>query len=139
MSKLLLIIGSTRPTRAADLVIPWITRKTTEHKAFDAEIVDLRDWPLPIFAEHWGTIGDRKDPTYSDPIVKAWNAKIKEADAYLVVTPEYNHSIPGGLRNAIDSVFVSLPARGLPAAEVLARVRANRHDDAPWRAGATSV
>jgi len=43
MSKLLVIIGSTRPTRAADLVLPWLTEKVSEHEAFDAEIVDLRD------------------------------------------------------------------------------------------------
>jgi NAD(P)H-dependent FMN reductase len=104
MSKLLVIVGSTRPTRAADLVLPWLTRKVSAHEAFDAEIVDLRDWPLPVFAEHFGTIGDFSDPTYSEPVVKAWNTKIKGADAYLIVTPEYNHSVPGGLKNAIDSV-----------------------------------
>jgi NAD(P)H-dependent FMN reductase len=116
VSKLLVIIGSTRPTRAADLVVPWLASKTAEHKAFDAEIVDLRDWPLPIFAEHFGTVGDFNDPTYSNPIVKAWNSKIKEADAYIVVTPEYNHSIPGGLKNAIDSVFASFGFRNKPVA-----------------------
>jgi len=116
VSKLLVIVGSTRPTRAADLVVPWLTGKTADHEAFDAEIVDLRDWPLPIFGEHFGTIGDHNDPTYSDPIVKAWNSKIKEADAYIVVTPEYNHSIPGGLKNAIDSVFVSFGFRNKPVA-----------------------
>ena len=71
MSKLLVIVGSTRPGRAADLVLPWLTRKTAEHQAFDAEIVDLRDWPLPIFGEHMGTIGDFSDPAYSEPLVKA--------------------------------------------------------------------
>jgi NAD(P)H-dependent FMN reductase len=118
MSKLLVIVGSTRPTRASDLVTPWLTRKVTEHEAFDAEIVDLRDWPLPIFAEHIGTIGDFSDPTYSEPLVKAWNKKIKEADAFVVVTPEYNHSVPGGLKNAIDSVFLSFGFRNKPVAFV---------------------
>jgi NAD(P)H-dependent FMN reductase len=118
MSKLLVIIGSTRPTRAADLVVPWLTRKTAEHEAFDAEIVDLRDWPLPVFAEHFGTIGDFSDPTYSDPVVKAWNSKIKEGDAYIVVTPEYNHGIPGGLKNAIDNVYASFGFRNKPVAFV---------------------
>ncbi len=118
MSKLLVIVGSTRPTRAADLVIPWLTEKTAQHEAFDAEIVDLRDWPLPIFAEHFGTIGDFNDPTYSEPIVKSWNSKIKEADAYIIVTPEYNHSVPGGLKNAIDSVWISFAFRNKPVAFV---------------------
>ena len=118
MSKLLVIVGSTRPHRAADLVLPWLTRKTAEHQAFDAEIVDLRDWPLPIFGEHMGTIGDFSDPTYSEPLVKAWNAKIKSADAYVIVTPEYNHSIPGGLKNAIDTVWLSFGFRNKPVAFV---------------------
>ena len=118
MSKLLVIVGSTRPTRAADLVLPWLTQKVTQHEAFDGEIVDLRDWPLPIFAEHFGTIGDFSDPTYSAPLVKAWNSKVKDADAYVIVTPEYNHSVPGGLKNAIDSVWVSFGFRNKPVAFV---------------------
>ena len=118
MSKLLVIVGSTRPTRSADLVMPWLTEKVPQHPAFDAEVVDLRDWPLPIFAEHFGTIGDFSDPTYSEPLVKAWNNKIKGADAYVVVTPEYNHSVPGGLKNAIDSVWVSFGFRNKPVAFV---------------------
>ncbi len=118
MSKLLVIVGSTRPTRAADLVVPWLTEKVSQHPAFDAEVVDLRDWPLPIFAEHFGTIGDINDPSYSEPLVKAWNNKIKGADAFVVVTPEYNHSVPGGLKNAIDSVWLSFGFRNKPVAFV---------------------
>jgi multimeric flavodoxin WrbA len=60
--------------------------------------------------EHRGTIGDFADPTYSDPIVRRWNRKIEEADAVLVVTAEYLHSISGVLKNALDSIFVSLCA-----------------------------
>ena len=118
MSKLLVIVGSTRPGRAADLVLPWLTEKATGHAAFDTEIADLRDWPLPIFGEHLGTIGDFNDPTYSEPLVKAWNTKIKSADAYVILTPEYNHSAPGGLKNAIDSVWVSFGFRNKPVAFV---------------------
>jgi len=118
MSKLLVIVGSTRPTRAADRVTPWLVAKASAHDAFETEVVDLRDWPLPIFAEHFGTIGDLADPTYSEPIVKAWNSKIKQADAFVFVTPEYNHSIPGGLKNAIDSVWVSFGFRNKPVAFV---------------------
>jgi NAD(P)H-dependent FMN reductase len=118
MSKLQIIIGSTRPTRAADIVAPWVISHATAHGGFEVEVLDLRDWPLPIFAEHMGTIGDFNDPTYSDPIVKSWNRKVKEADAYLVITPEYNHSIPGVLKNAIDNVFVSFALRNKPLVTV---------------------
>jgi NAD(P)H-dependent FMN reductase len=118
MSKLLVIVGSTRPTRAADIVLPWLTKKVKAHEEFDAEIVDLLDWPLPIFGEHAGTIGDFSDPTYSEPLVKAWNNKVKGADAYLILTPEYNHSAPAGLKNAIDTVWLSFGFRNKPVAFV---------------------
>ena len=56
-------------------------------------------------------MGDLANPTYSDPIVKRWNDKIREADAFLLLTPEYNHSKSGVLKNAIDSVFFSFGFR----------------------------
>jgi NAD(P)H-dependent FMN reductase len=118
MSKLLVIVGSVRPARAADLVVPWVAARARAHDGFDVEIADLRDWPLPMFAEHPGTIGDISDPTYSEPIVQAWNKKVKQADAFIVITPEYNHSVPGGLKNAIDSVWLSFGFRNKPAATV---------------------
>jgi NAD(P)H-dependent FMN reductase len=118
MSKLLVIVGSTRPARAADLVLPWVTSRARAHQGFEIEIADLRDSPLPIFAEHPGSIGDISDPAYSEPIVQAWNRKVKQADAFIVVTPEYNHSIPGGLKNAIDSVWLSFGFRNKPVAAV---------------------
>ncbi|HUZ20531.1 MAG TPA: NAD(P)H-dependent oxidoreductase [Acidimicrobiales bacterium] len=118
MSTLQVIVGSTRPTRSADLVTPWVVERAKAHGAFDVDVIDLRDWPLPMFAEHLGTIGDFADPTYSEPIVRAWNERVKRGDAYLVVTPEYNHSIPGVLKNAIDSVFVSWALRNKPLATV---------------------
>jgi len=118
MSKVLVIVGSTRPGRASDLVMPWLTARARAYQGFDAEVADLRDWPLPVFAEHMGTIGDISDPTYSEPIVQAWNKTVKRADAFIVVTPEYNHSVPGGLKNAIDSVWLSFGFRNKPVAAV---------------------
>ncbi len=116
--KLQIIVGSTRPTRAADKVTPWVTRQAALHGGFETEVLDLRDWPLPMFGEHAGSIGDPQNPTYSGEIVRRWNRKIAEAEAYLVVTPEYNHSIPAELKNAIDSVFVSFAFRNKPMAAV---------------------
>jgi NAD(P)H-dependent FMN reductase len=116
--KLQVIVGSTRPSRAADKVVPWVARHAALHEAFETEVIDLRDWPLPMFGEHMGSIGDPSDPSYSDPAVRQWNRKIAEADAYLVITPEYNHSVPGELKNAIDSVFVSFAFRNKPMAMV---------------------
>jgi NAD(P)H-dependent FMN reductase len=131
--KLQIIIGSTRQGRNADLVMRWLTPAVTAMGLFDVEVLDLRDWPLPMFQETLATVGDMQNPTYSDPIVKRWNAKIKEADAFVMVTPEYNHSVPGVLKNAIDSVFASFAFRHKPVAFVsysggiAAGVRANEH------------
>jgi NAD(P)H-dependent FMN reductase len=116
--KLQVIVGSTRPTRAADKVVPWVVNRAALHEAFETEVIDLRDWQLPMFGEHMGSIGDPNDPSYSDQIVRQWNRKIAEADAYLVITPEYNHSVPGELKNAIDSVFFSFAFRNKPMAMV---------------------
>ncbi len=118
MLKLKIIIGSTRPTRAADVVAPWVIDQANAHGAFEVEVMDLRDWPLPLFQEHMGTIGDFKDPTYSEPIVRQWNHTLKEADAVLIITAEYLHSIPGALKNALDNVFVSWALRNKPLAAV---------------------
>jgi NAD(P)H-dependent FMN reductase len=89
MLNLKIIIGSTRPTRMGDLVAPWVIKRTNDHGAFDVEVLDLRDWPLPLFQEHMGTIGDFADPTYSEPIVRKWNQTLKAADALLIVTPSW--------------------------------------------------
>ena len=118
MLNLKIIIGSTRSGRAADRVVPWIADLAKEHGAFCVEVLDLRDWPLPFFAETFATVGDPRDPAYSDPVVKRWNQRIAEGDAYLFITPEYNHSVPGVLKNAIDSVFASFAFRNKPAAFV---------------------
>ena len=118
MLKLQVIVGSTREGRNADSVCRWFLPVTRAHDAFEVEVLDLRDWPLPFFQETIATVGDFANPTFSDPLVKRWNDKIKEADAYIVVTPEYNHSIPGVLKNAVDTVFFSFGFRQKPVAFV---------------------
>jgi NAD(P)H-dependent FMN reductase len=115
MSKLQVIVGSTREGRSADLVLRWLLPAVKAHGGFEVEALDLREWKLPLFQETIATLGDLRNPTYSDPIVKRWNQKIAEGDAYLFVTAEYNHSVPAVLTNAIDSVFFSFAFRHKPA------------------------
>ena len=111
-----IILGSTRPERVIDRVGSWVESTARAHPGFDqVTLLDLRDWPLPMFAEGRGTIGDIADPTYSDPLVKRWNQTLKQGDAFLIITPEYLHSVPGVLKNALDSVFVSFAFRNKPA------------------------
>jgi len=99
-----IIIGSTRPGRAADRVIPWIASACREHGEFSVET--------------FATVGDPASLVFSVPAVKRWNEKIAEGDAYLFITPEYNHSVPAVLKNAIDSVFATFAFRTKPAAFV---------------------
>ena len=86
MLNLKIIIGSTRPGRAADRVVPWIGQVAREHGAFDVEVLDLRDWPLPIFGETYATLGDPANPAFSVPSLRQWNDTIGAGDAYLFVT-----------------------------------------------------
>jgi NAD(P)H-dependent FMN reductase len=118
MESLKVIVGSTRAGRAADLVWPWVARCAAEHGEFDVEVLDLRDWPLPFFCETPQTVGDPADPAYSAPVVRRWNDKVGEGDAYVLVTPEYNHSVPAALKNALDSVYRSYAMRNKPVAFV---------------------
>jgi len=113
-----MIVGSTRPDRAAEPVVRWLVDRIGSRDDYELEVLDLRDWPLPMFTETLATIGDIRDPTYSEPIVKRWNQKIAEADAYVMITPEYNHSVSGVLKNAIDNVFVSFAFRNKPVLPV---------------------
>ena len=117
MSVLQIVVGSTRPERQADAVVRSVANRASAHPEFEVEVLDLRDWPLPMFAEGMKTIGDFANPTCSDPVVKRWNQKIAEGGAFLFITPEYN-SIPAALKNAIDSVFVGFAFRNKPAAFV---------------------
>lgn len=118
MVHLQIVVGSTREGRAGEAVYRWLERRARDHGDFEVEVLDLRGWPLPMFAETLQTIGDFRDPTYSDPIVKRWNQTIARGDAFIFLTPEYNHSFSGVLKNAIDNVFVSFAFRNKPVSFV---------------------
>jgi NAD(P)H-dependent FMN reductase len=106
--ELKIVVGSTREGRAADRVVPWLVERAEAHRAFSVDVLDLRDWPLPMFQETFAAI---KGNGYSDPVVHRWNRVVADGDAYLFLTPEYNHSVPAVLKNAVDSVFGSYAFR----------------------------
>ncbi|HUC01883.1 MAG TPA: NAD(P)H-dependent oxidoreductase [Candidatus Paceibacterota bacterium] len=101
MLKTKIILGSTRQGRFGEQPAKWILEKA-KAKGLDAELLDLRDYPLPFFDEP-ETPSSKKAP-YANPVVTKWTAKIAEADAFIVVTPEYNHGTSAALKNAIDYV-----------------------------------
>ena len=118
MLDLKIIIGSTREGRSADLVVPWVVDRAQSPRRVRGRSARPARLAAADVRRDDHTIGDFADPTYSQPIVRRWNHKIKEGDAFLFVTPEYNHSVPGVLKNAIDSVFVSFAFRNKPSAVV---------------------
>ena len=98
--KIHVILASTRPGRVGDRVARWVTVAAKQRADFSVKLVDLADFDLPQFNESASPRfnSDRRP----DPGVARWLATAAEADGYIFVTPEYNHSIPGVLKNAID-------------------------------------
>ena len=101
MIKIAIIIGSTRPGRNGEAVAKWVYEVAQKRSDAEFELVDIKDFDLPLLDEPMPPIMGQ----YSKPHTKAWAAKIGTFDAYVFVTPEYNHSISGALKNAIDFLF----------------------------------
>lgn len=108
----LVIIGSVRPHRIGPDVAGWVAGIGRATVPATFELVDLRDWPLPMDNEP----GIPAQGHYEQPITKAWSAKISGGDGYVFVTPQYNWSFPAPLKNAIDHLYAEW--RGKPAAIV---------------------
>ena len=101
MIRLAIIVGSTRPGRKAEAVARWVHEIAERHSDAEFEIVDIQDFNLPLLDEPVPpSMGH-----YSQPHTKAWAAKIASFDAFVFVTPEYNHGTSGALKNAIDYLF----------------------------------
>ncbi len=100
--KIKIIIGTTRPNRFSEKPAHWIFDELKKHEGVEAELLDLRDYPMPFFNEA-ASPSYKKEP-YADKAVAAWTKKIAEADGFIVVTGEYNHGDPAVLKNAIDYV-----------------------------------
>lgn len=97
-----IIVSSTRPTRFADVPTAWIKAQAEARGDIEVEVVDLRDYPMPFFAE---VASNAWAPT-QDPIAQKWQKKIAEFDGYIFVVAEYNRSITGVLKNALDQAYV---------------------------------
>jgi NAD(P)H-dependent FMN reductase len=102
MLKIAIILGSTRPGRNGEAVSQWmyeIAKKRSDDTTY--ELVDIQDFNLPLLDEPVPpSMGQ-----YKKEHTKTWSAKIDSFDAYVFVTAEYNHGIPGALKNAIDFLF----------------------------------
>src|SRR6266498_2382141 len=99
--RIAIIIGSTRPGRNGEAVAKWVHEIAQKRTDAEFELVDIRDFNLPLLDEP----APPSMGQYSKPHTKAWAAKINSFDAFVFVTPEYNHGICGALKNAIDFLF----------------------------------
>ncbi|WP_181784686.1 NADPH-dependent FMN reductase [Pseudonocardia pini] len=118
--RIAIIVGSTRPNRRGGLVGEWV-RQGAEELGHTVEVVDLAAWDLPLLDEPNPAIhGD-----YANPHTRDWAATVAGFDAFVFVVPEYNHSFPAALKNAIDFLFAEWndKAAGLVGYGVQAGVR----------------
>lgn len=100
--KIALIIGSTRETRFADKPAAWMLKQAQARDDMDVELVDLRDFDLPLFDEPATNLWM---PSSDERAIK-WQNKIGEFDGYIFVVAEYNRSITGALKNALDQAYL---------------------------------
>jgi NAD(P)H-dependent FMN reductase len=101
MTRIGIILGSTRPNRLGEQVAHWVLDLASRRDDADYELVDLRDFPLPHLDEPLPpSLGQ-----YQNEHTREWAATVASFDGFVMVTPEYNHSTSGVLKNAIDYVY----------------------------------
>jgi NAD(P)H-dependent FMN reductase len=101
MIKVAIIIGSTRPGRNGEAVARWVYDLAQQRSDAEFELVDIKAFNLPLLDEPVPP----SQGQYSQSHTKVWAAKIDPFDAFVFVTPEYNHGISGALKNAIDFLY----------------------------------
>ncbi|HTQ13854.1 MAG TPA: NAD(P)H-dependent oxidoreductase [Rhizomicrobium sp.] len=99
MANVLLIMGSVRLGRRCPAVAAWAAARRPPDVS--CEIVDLRDWPLPMDDE----AAIPATGEYAGAHTRAWSRKIAGADGYAIVTPQYNWGYPAALKNALDHLY----------------------------------
>lgn len=98
MYTLKIISSTTRPGRKGPIIANWIAEAADQHDSFDVELLDLGEVNLPMMNEpHHPRFGK-----YKNEHTKQWSKKIDEADAFIFVTAEYNHTYPASLQNALQ-------------------------------------
>jgi NAD(P)H-dependent FMN reductase len=103
MVRIAIILGSSRPHRRGAEVAEWAYRHAVDRApaGIEFELVDLADFALPVLDEPapaiWGV--------YEHAHTRAWSRTIDSFDGFVFVLAEYNHGVPGPLKNAIDYLF----------------------------------
>lgn len=97
------IAGSTREGRFSDKAAAWIAEEIKKQDEVAVEVLDLRDYDMPFFNEPMSPLF--KQEPYKNEAVARFTKKIDEGDAFVIVTPEYNHGTSGVLKNALDWIY----------------------------------
>ena len=100
--RLALVIGSTRPQRFADKPADWVIEQAATRDDLTLDRLDLRDFDLPFFAE---ASSNMHMPSV-DPRALAWQEAVRGYDGFVFMVAEYNHSMTGALKNALDQAYV---------------------------------
>jgi NAD(P)H-dependent FMN reductase len=98
-----IIIGSTRNGRFSEYPAQWVATLCATRDDLSCEVVDLRDYALPFLED--AVNPSHMNGVYGNPDVDRFAAKIKSFDGYIIVTPEYNRSTSGVLKNALDHIY----------------------------------
>ncbi|MFE9694467.1 NADPH-dependent FMN reductase [Micromonospora sp. NPDC005806] len=101
MTRIGIIIGSSRPGRNGEAVARWVYDVASKRGDAEYELVDIKDFNLP----HLDEMAPPSMGQYAQPHTLRWAEKIASFDGYVFVTPEYNHSTSGALKNAIDFIY----------------------------------
>lgn len=100
--KLNIIIGSTRPGRVGPVIAEWLKEYASSHGKFEVELVDLKDFDLPLLDEESHPMLQQ----YAHEHTRRWAASVASADAFVFVTPEYDYFPPASLVNAVQALSV---------------------------------
>lgn len=126
--RIALIIGSTRAARFADVPARWMLKQAQAREDLEVELIDLRDFDLPLFDD----IASNAFVPSRHPEAIRWQQTLARFDGFIFVVAEYNHSLTGALKNALDQAytewnrkpFTAIGYGGVGAARAIEHLRA---------------
>lgn len=97
-----IIIGSIRDGRNGEAVANWVAERASQRTNADFELLDLKSFDVPLLTS--ATVPGAANKQYDSPQTQAWSDAVDACDGFVFVTPEYNHGVPGAMKNAFDSL-----------------------------------
>ncbi|MEJ2889808.1 NADPH-dependent FMN reductase [Actinomycetospora aeridis] len=101
MTRIAVVVGSTRPNRLAPAVARWVLGVAATRPGAVHELLDVADFDLPLYDEPWPAMVG----SYEGAHTRRWADAVASYDGFVVVTGEYNHGPPAALKNALDYLY----------------------------------